>query len=60
MIKNSTHYLCDTPEILRDVADVKISKIGNKRKGTVATTPINAYGLRLIETWLLETSIRRR
>lgn len=52
--KNSTHLLCDTPESLRDVADITISKIGNKRKGTVASTPIIAHGLRLILDWLLE------
>lgn len=51
--KNSTHLLCDTPESLKDVADITISKVGNKRKGTTASTPINAYGLRLILDWLL-------
>jgi len=51
--KNSTHWLCDTPESLRDVADITISKIGNKRKGTTASKPVNAYGLRLILDWLL-------
>lgn len=51
--KNSTHLLCDTPESLRDVADITISKVGNKRKGTTASTPIIAYGLRLILDWLL-------
>ena len=52
--KKSTHLLCDTPESLRDVADITISKIGNKRKGTTASKPIIAYGLRLILDWLLE------
>tara|TARA_R110000744_G_scaffold87840_2_gene171410 strand:- start:11120 stop:13465 length:2346 start_codon:yes stop_codon:yes gene_type:complete len=51
--KNSTHWLCDTPESLKDVADITISKVGNKRKGTTASTPINAHGLRLILDWLL-------
>lgn len=51
--KNSTHLLCDTPESLKDVADISISKVGNKRKGTHASKPINAYGLRLILDWLL-------
>jgi len=51
--KNSTHWLCDTPESLKDVADITISKIGNKRKGTTASKPINAHGLRLILDWLL-------
>lgn len=52
--KNSTHLLCDTPESLRDVADITISKVGNKRKGTTANKQVNAYGLRLILDWLLE------
>jgi hypothetical protein len=51
--KNSTHLLCDTPESLRDIADITISKVGNKRKGTHASTPVNAYGLRLILDWLI-------
>lgn len=51
--KNTTHLLCDTPESLKDVADITISKVGNKRKGTHASKPINAYGLRLILDWLL-------
>jgi len=53
-IKKSTHLLCDTPESLKDVADITISKVGNRRKGTVASAPINAHGLRLILDWLLE------
>lgn len=54
--KNSTHLLCDTPESLRDVANIKISKIGNSRKGTHASTPVIAHGLRLILSWLLESA----
>lgn len=52
--KQSTHLLCDTPESLRDVADIKITKIGNQAKGTTASPPVIAYGLRLILDWLLE------
>lgn len=51
--KQSTHLLCDTPESLKDVADITISKVGNKRKGTHASTPVNAHGLRLILDWLI-------
>lgn len=51
--KNSTHLLCDTPECLRDIADIIISKVGNKAKGTCTSAPITAYGLRLILDWLL-------
>ena len=53
-IKKSTHLLCDTPESLKDVADITISKVGNQAKGTTASKQINAYGLRLILDWLLE------
>lgn len=51
--KNSVHWLCDTPESLKDVADITISKVGNKRKGTTASAPVNAYGLRLLLDWLM-------
>ena len=50
--KKSLHLLCDTPESLTDVADVTISKVGNKRKGTMASKAVNAYALRLILHWL--------
>jgi hypothetical protein len=52
--KNSLHLLCETPEILRDVSNITISKIGNKRFGTSASLSINNYGLMLIKKWLLE------
>lgn len=50
----SIHLLCDTPESLKDISDITISKIGNKAKGTNVSKPIIAYGLRLILDWLLE------
>lgn len=52
--KKSTHLLADTPESLKDVADITISKVGNKAKGTWTSPPITAYGLRLIVDWLME------
>ena len=52
--KNSLHILCETPEILRSVSNITISKIGNKRYGTNASTTINNYGLMLTKRWLLE------
>jgi len=44
---SSLHFLAETPESLRDVANVTISKVGNKKYGTTATPQVNAYGLRL-------------
>jgi len=52
--KKTTHLLADTPESLRDVVSTNVTRIGNQTKGTTASTPILAYGLRLLESWLLE------
>jgi hypothetical protein len=54
--KKSLNLLCDTPEILKDVEDITISKIGNKRKGTTASKAVNAFGLRLILDYLMESA----
>lgn len=51
--KKSTHLLCDTPSSLKDVANVKLNRIGNQSKGTTASKQINAYAIRLILDWLL-------
>lgn len=51
--KKSTHLLADTPSSLRDVVDIKVSRVGNQAKGTTASKSVNAYGLRLILDWLL-------
>lgn len=50
--KSSLHYLAETPEILKDVANATISKVGNRKYGTTATPQVNAYGLRLILKYL--------
>jgi len=50
--KNSLHLLAETPESLRDVANVLISKVGNKKYGTTATPQVNSYALRLVLKWL--------
>lgn len=52
--KNSTHLLSDTPESLRDIENITISKVGNKSKGTNATKAVNAYARELIASWLIE------
>lgn len=50
--KSSLHLLAETPESLRDISDFTISKIGNKKYGTMATAQVNAYALRLTLTYL--------
>lgn len=53
-LKNSLHYLADTPEILKDMELVKAS--ANVAKGTRATAPINAWGRQLQVSWMLSTN----
>jgi len=45
------HYLCDTPEIIKDKIDDK--RVLSRGKGTPGTTPIIKYGLELILDWLM-------
>lgn len=48
-------YLCDVPEILKDMDMIKGDSItGNKAKGTNATKMINAWGRRLQADYMLE------
>jgi len=51
--KNSVHLLAETPKSLSDTSDVKILKVGNRKYGTTATVAVNAYALRLINSWLV-------
>jgi hypothetical protein len=51
--KKSLFLLAETPQILSDVDIAKISSIGNKKFGTVASQKVNGYGRRLILSWLL-------
>lgn len=50
----SLHLLCETPESLRDAANVKILSTGNRKYGTTATPAVNAYAIRLIGEWLMQ------
>lgn len=53
--KNCTHYLCDTPQILRDMDMVKATNLyGNLSKGTQATTEINKFGRLLQAQYMLK------
>jgi len=50
--QKATQYLCDEPEILHEKGISKANIMGNNRKGTNATTPVNAYGLELLALYL--------
>jgi hypothetical protein len=47
------NYLCDTPQILRDMEYVKGTSFGNRAKGTNANKMINAWGRKLQADWLI-------
>lgn len=52
--KNCLFYLCDTPQILKDMEMVKsVNAYGNNAKGTHATLEINKWGRLLQAQWLL-------
>lgn len=50
---NCLYLLCDTPQYLRDIEEVKGALLGNKAKGTRVTQGISAQGKRLQKSWLL-------
>lgn len=52
--KNSLHLLCETPEILKSVMNITLSKIGNKAFGTHPSKEVNNWGLELTKKWLLK------
>lgn len=54
--KNCTHLLADTPESLRNIENITISKVGNKQKGTPATKAVNQYARELVVSYLLENA----
>lgn len=52
--ENALSYLCDNPEILKDMDLVKSNGLyGNKKKGTNSGVKINAWGRRLQAEWML-------
>ena len=51
---NSLYLLTDTLQFLKDKEMMKEGLFGNKAKGTIATGPINAYGLRCLRDYLLK------
>ena len=52
--KHKTHLLAETPESLKDVFNVTISKIGNKRFGVAANKQLNAFAISRIKAWLTD------
>src|SRR3990167_5589583 len=58
--KNCLHLLAETPEILRDVMNVTMSKIGNKMYGTSATASVNTWHLGLSKKWLLADAYHQK
>lgn len=50
---NSTHYLAETPEFLRDKSLVKYQAFGSNMYGVNANSAINNYANSLIKDWLL-------
>jgi len=52
--KNALRYLCDTPQILRDMDLVKATNLyGNLAKGTTASKEVNKWGRLLQAQWML-------
>jgi len=49
-------YLCDTPQVLRDMDYAKGSAFGNRAKGTAANKMINSWGRKLQADWLISTA----
>nr|UCS96235.1 MAG: terminase large subunit [Caudoviricetes sp.] len=49
---NCLYLLTDTLEFLRDKDMIKENTVGNKSKGTLASAPINHYGLTLFKNYL--------
>lgn len=46
-------YLCDTPQVLRDMDYVKGTAFGNRAKGSNASKMINSWGRKLQADWLI-------
>lgn len=52
--KNCLHYLCDTPQVLRDMELIKATnQYGNRAKGTHANPKLNAWGRLLQADWMV-------
>src|SRR5690606_2094076 len=53
--KHALSYLCETPQILKDMNLVKSTNLyGNKALGTNSSVKVNAWGRRLQADWMVE------
>lgn len=52
--KHCLYLLCDTPQYLRDIEEVKAVLHGNKGKGTRSTAGVLDQGKRLQKSWMLQ------
>lgn len=52
--KNCLYLLCDTPQYLRDIEEVKSTLYGNRSKGTRTTQGTISEGKRLQKSWMLQ------
>ena len=57
-INNKLHYLCDVPQIIRDMQLMKATNVyGNNAKGTKANKELNKWGRKLQADWQLSKAI---
>ncbi len=47
------HYLCDTPQVLKDMDQAKGTLIGNRSKGTLVNKFVATWGRKLQADWML-------
>ena len=50
---NMLHYLCETPQILKDMDLIRGITFGNAAKGTHASKPINSWARKLQADWMI-------
>lgn len=52
--KNCLYLLADTPKYLRDSEDIRFNLTGSRAKGTRGVQAVNAEGIRLQKSWMLQ------
>ena len=56
--KNCLYLLADTPAHLRDAEDVRFNLTGSRAKGTRGVAQVNAEGVRLQKSWMLQPYVK--